>query len=344
METLPNPHRPAGLDVPTLVDVPAPSVASDAVHAVFAPLFGADPTPMVNLPRLAADCGVGQVFVKDERPRGGLGSFKALGAAYVIARMAQDQDVSSVTFVTASAGNHGISLAAGAAKVGAKAVIYLAETVPEPFADRLRSMGADVARAGAIYEDSLKAAEHAARDNGWVLLSDTAWPGYTDLPWRVMEGYSLIMAEAHDQMPPPTHVFLQAGVGGLAGACAAKVRDVWGQAPRIIVVEPAAAPALHVAIAAGDFKASTGPVSAMGRLDCKEASLIALKGLARDADDFMLITEDEGHAGAAAAAAHGMPSTPSGAAGLAGLLAAQGADLGLTESSTVLVVLSEGPE
>ena len=299
---------------------------------------------MVDATALAAHCGVGHVFVKDERPRGGLGSFKALGAAYVIARMAQDSDVSTTTFVTASAGNHGISLAEGAAKTGATAVIYLAETVPEAFADRLRGMGAQVARAGAIYEDSLKAAEQAATDNGWVLLSDTAWPGYTELPHRVMEGYTLIMAEAGDQMPTPSHIFLQAGVGGLAGACAAKARDIWGHAPRIIVVEPDAAPALHVAIKAGDFVPSTGPVSAMGRLDCKEASLIALKGLAKDADDFMLITEAQGDAGADLAAAHDMPSTPSGAAGLGGLLAANPSDLGLDASSTVLIILSEGPE
>ncbi len=344
MELMPNPHRPAGLDAPILADVPSPSVDSDTVAAVFGPLFGTDPTPMIDAAALAAECGVGHVFVKDERPRGGLGSFKTLGAAYVIARIAQTKDVSTTTFVTASAGNHGISLAAGAAKTGAKAVIYLAETVPEAFADRLRSMGADVARAGAIYEDSLKAAEQAAADNGWVLLSDTAWPGYTELPHKVMEGYTLIMAEAGAQMPTPTHVFLQAGVGGLAGACAAKVRDVWGDAPRVVVVEPDAAPALQVAIQAGDFKPSEGPVSDMGRLDCKEASLIALKGLAKDADDFMLITEAEGQAGADAAANHGMPSTPSGAAGLAGLMAAQPADLGLDASSIVLVVLSEGPE
>jgi diaminopropionate ammonia-lyase len=273
-----------------------------------------------------------------------LGSFKALGAAYVIATDAQSGDMSGHTYVTASAGNHGLSVAAGAQAFGAKAVIFLAETVPEVFADRLRGLGAEVRRHGAIYEDSMAGAAEAADRNGWVLLSDSSWDGYVERPHTLMEGYLVLMSEAVHQMPEaPTHIFLQAGVGGLASACAGYARHAWGDGPRIVVVEPDAAPALFASITAGAAQKTTGPSSDMGRLDCKEPSLIALKGLARDANDFMLITEADGAAGAAACTDAGYATTPSGAAGFAGLLAAQAdrAALGLTAASRVLVILSE---
>lgn len=164
-------------------------------------------------------------------------------------------------------------------------------------------------RAGETYEDSLKAAELAAHENGWELLSDGSWHGYTERPYRLMDGYTVLMAEAIAQLPePPTHIFLQAGVGGLA--CAALARQAWGDVPKIIVVEPDAAPALYGSILAGEAIESTGPVSQMGRLDCKIPSLIALKGLARDADAFALISEAEGQAGAGLAMVAGYALLP----------------------------------
>ena len=192
--------------------------------------------------------------------------------------------------------------------------------------------------------------EAAARDaerNGWTLLSDSSGKGYIDRPWVRMEGYLTLAREIVDQMDVvPTHVFLQAGVGGLAASAAAYLRRAWGEAPRIVVVEPEVAPALFASVLAGAPKVSEGPVSDMGRLDCKEPSLIALKGLARDASDFMTITEEEGFAGAKACAVSGFPTTPSGAAGVAGLISAASAkaDLGLEASSRVVVILSEEAE
>ena len=138
-------------------------------------------------------------------------------------------------------------------------------------------------------------------------------------------------------------MFLQAGVGGLATACASLARDRWDADTRIIVVEPELAPALAASIKAGAPVVADGGVSAMGRLDCKEPSWIALKGLARDADDFMTISENEGHEGVAKCADAGFETTPSGAAGVSGLLAAK-TELGLDAGSNVLVFLSEGPE
>jgi diaminopropionate ammonia-lyase len=336
-------HNTPRANVSGLDDVPLPSIDHQTVADLIARCPEAGETPLHNLADLAAELGVASVWIKDERQRMGLGSFKALGAAYVIAHDAQTGRAKGRTYVTASAGNHGMSVAAGAAAFGASAVVYIAETVPEVFADRLRERGAQVVREGAIYEDSMAAALKAAEDNGWDILSDTSWPDYFERPHRLMEGYLMLMREAIAQMEDvPTHVFLQAGVGGLAGACAALIRKTWGAAPIIVVVEPELAPALVGSVQAGKFVTAQGPVSNMGRLDCKEPSLIALKGLARDADVFVTLTEAEGTAGAELAQAHGMASSTSGAAGLAGLMAVKSA-LGITSDARVLCILSEGP-
>lgn len=308
------------------------------------------PTPLLDCPDLAGVLGCARVWIKDERKRMGLGSFKALGASFAIAREAEKSvrggdwstALSGRTFIAASAGNHGLSVAAGARVFGAAAHIYLAETVPEAFAVRLRAKAARVVRAGATYEYSMAAAEAASRAGRGTLLSDSSWPGYTDLPGAVMEGYLQLAAETVAQIDAvPTHIVLQAGVGGFAAAIAAHCRAVWGQGPVIIVVEPDAAPALFDSIQAGELVTSQGPVSAMGRLDCKTPSMIALAGLARDADMFMTITEEAAAAGVDILGQQGLATTPSGGAGLAALLAAH---LPVGPDARVLAVLSEGAE
>ena len=306
----------AGLD-----DIPVPSEDAPRAQALLARCPVAAETPMESAVAIATHAGVQDVWIKDERGRMGL--------------------------VTASAGNHGLSVAAGASAFGAKSVVFIAQTVPDSFAARLEEQGAQVIRAGETYEDSLAAAAQAAEENGWDLLSDGSWHGYTARPHRLMEGYTVLMAEAIRQLPDaPTHIFLQAGVGGLACACAALARQAWGDGPRIIVVEPEAAPALYGSIVAGKPAESHGPASDMGRLDCKMPSLIALKGLARDADAFSLVSEAEGQAGAGLAMVSGLASSPSGAAGIAALAALhtdQRDALGITAQSRVLCILSEGP-
>ena len=239
----------------------------------------------------------------------GLGSFKALGAAYVIAAEAQrrlagatwpesvGEMLVDVTYVTASAGNHGMSVAAGAKVFGATAVVVLAEAVPESFAARLRALGATVVREGFDYEASMKVAIGLAASEGWSLLSDSSWPGYTEIPRLVMEGFLVMGAEAADQVEEigelPTHIFLQAGVGCMAGSIAAYARHRWGDQPVIVVVEPDRAACLMASIRAGRAVRSDGPVSNMGRLDAKEPSLLALAALALDADFFTTISDEE---------------------------------------------------
>ena len=341
-----NPHRGTGLH--GLGPLPASDPAPVARLLAHCPAHA--PTPLRAAPDLAAQAGVARLDIKDERARMGLGSFKALGAAYAIAR---DADAARGTgdwatalsgrrYVTASAGNHGLSVAAGARIFGARAVIYLAETVPAAFAGRLAAKGADVRRAGATYQDSMEAATRAARDEGMSLLSDSSWPGYTDPPYRVMEGYLQLAAETVAQIDsPPGRILLQAGVGGMAAAVAAHARAAWGDGPEIVVVEPEAAPALIRSIAAARVVDTQGPESCMGRLDCKTPSMIALAGLARDADLFVTVTEDEARAATTALRHAGLDTTPSGGAGLAALLAGR---VGVRADEHVLAILSEGPE
>lgn len=327
MQVIENPYRGAGLGA-GMQSVPSPSIDAAAPRALL------DRCPVHSVAPMVSALGLN---IKDERGRMGLGSFKALGAAYVIAHEAQAGSLEGRTYVTASAGNHGMSVAAGAAVFGANAVIYLAETVPSAFADRLREKGAEVVIEGSDYEASMAGAQAAAQANGWTLLSDSSWDGYFDLPHRLMEGYLTMAAECTEQIEMPTHIFLQAGVGGLAGACAALFRDIWGNEPLITVVEPEFAPALFGSIKAGEFTVSKGPVSDMGRLDCKEASLIALKGLSRDADAFALISEQEAMAVLPQLAALDLASSTSGAAGIAAALLSD-----LPSDARVLCILSEG--
>ena len=176
------------------------------------------PTPLHNCAALAKSLGIKSLFIKDERPRMGLGSFKALGATYAIAKRAAksafidnhpQKSLSNKTFITASAGNHGISVAAGAKVFGANSVVYLSETVPEDFAGKLRDKGAEVVIEGENYEASMQAAADRAKLEGWILLSDSTWEGYS-AGYDVMEGYLMMPEEAFSQIDTvPSHIFLQ---------------------------------------------------------------------------------------------------------------------------------------
>ncbi|PWE32418.1 PLP-dependent lyase/thiolase [Maritimibacter sp. 55A14] len=357
MKDLTNPYRHAALP-PAIAGIEG-EVASDPSPAL--ELLARCPahcaTPLVPVRALAAELGLAALHVKDERGRMGLGSFKALGAAYAIARDAASalgpriddpaagpRALAGRVYVTASAGNHGLSVAAGARVFGARAVVYLARSVPASFADTLRGYGAEVMVEGADYAASMEAAEARAEAEGWTLLSDSTWEGCTT-GQAVMEGYLAMAAEIVEALDtPPTHVFLQAGVGGLAAALAAHLRPAWGDAPRLIVVEPDAAPALAESIRAGRPVHAGGPASVMGRLDCKEPSLMALKCLAATADDFVTVSDAEVEAILPDLARHGLATSASGGAGYAALAAALKAGaLGLDADSRVLLILSEGP-
>lgn len=316
---------------------------------------------------LASELGIDRLYIKDERARMGLGSFKSTGAAYVIALAASKAIENSPftletatpeqlktllpneTYICSTAGNHGLSIAAGARVFGAKAVIYLSSSVPETFAERLTGYGADVVRHGESYEDSFYGALARAEKEGWTMLSDTSWPGYTEIPTQIMEGYLIVSSEIVKQLadqPTPTHIFLQAGVGGVAASATAYFRDQWGDEPMIVIVEPEAAPALIDSIKVGKPIEAKGPVSSMGRLDCKEPSHVALGCLSREADWFITLSDEQVESTTDWLTAAGIASTPSATAGLAVVQQSQVGDevrtqLGLSENSCVLVIITE---
>lgn len=305
-------------------------------------------------------------WAKDETGRMGLGAFKAMGAPYAVARLIdaawqaktgetltsarmKDADVrgfaADLTFVCASAGNHGLGVAFGAQSLGAKSRIHLAKTVPASFADRLRAFGAEVVWSGAVYEESVTAAIADAEASGDTLLADGTWPGYTDIPKWVMEGYCVIAEELRQSFEAvgqwPTHVYLQAGVGGLAAAMAHMIRLNWAQQPELIVVEPDAAACLKISHEAGVPTRAVGPASNMGRLDCKDASIVAWHVLERCDVVYETLTEAEGEAAAKAVTALGIATTPSGAAGF-GAMFKHRKSAGPTAVYHPLVIISEG--
>ena len=309
-------------------------------------------TPLHECADLAKSLGIRSLHIKDERPRMGLGSFKALGATYAIAKQAAksplindnpEKTLKGQTFITASAGNHGMSVAAGARVFGANSVVYLSETVPKAFAGKLREKGAKVIIEGKDYEASMQAAAARAKLEGWILLSDSTWEGYS-AGYDVMEGYLMMPEEAFTQMPTsPTHVFLQAGVGGLAAAVTASVRSNWGMSPKIIIVEPSEAPAIMESIKAKKPVYAEGKVSIMGRLDCKEPSHLALYCLAKEADFFMTLTDTEVLESLDELNTYGLSTSASGGAGYAGLVKAlMNQNCNLDLNSRVLLFLSEG--
>ena len=308
------------------------------------------PTPLVR-----ATIQGRRFLVKDESNRMGLGAFKALGGVYAVARLIQQavghpvpaaemqsasvrQVARDMTFICASAGNHGLAVAAGATLFGANARVHLAASVPEEFAQRLQAKGAQVVRSGDTYEQSIAAAIDDARDSGAIHLADGSWPGYVDPPRLVMEGYTVMAEEMRQSFEDtgdwPSHVYLQAGVGGLAGAIAHMIRRNWHEQPEIIIVEPDAAPCLAASVAADQLVHVTGPVSSMGRLDCKDASMLAFEILRRDADRFVTVSDAAAGDAVDVAQGAGFATTPSGCAGLAAALA--------ENATSPLIIMSEG--
>ena len=307
-----------------------------------------------------------RLLIKDETNRMGLGSFKALGGIYAVAKFLLEQwqkengselpvqrltdpEIRSwsnkFTFVCASAGNHGIAVAKGAELFNANSRVHIAHPVPASFAQRLATLGAVVIRSGETYEESMVAAMNDNL-NGETLLADSSWLGYYHLPMLVMEGYTVIAEEMRQVFLHednwPTHVFLQAGVGGLAASMAYEIRKNWKQQPSIVVVEPLAAPCLFESYKRGRVTTVSGPISSMGRLDCKEPSLIAFKLLKELADDFVCVSDEDALAAADFLAQNKLATTASGAAGLAAILSNAKLDITIPDNSTCLVIATEG--
>ncbi|MGB8816563.1 MAG: pyridoxal-phosphate dependent enzyme [Rhizobiaceae bacterium] len=326
------------------------------------------PTPLHDLTDLAAKLGIGSLIIKNEGERP-LGSFKSLGGMYACLRaLARQAGISTIAelvatgphkdlppLVCASDGNHGLAVAAGAKLAGAPARVYLPAIVPQSRADRILKEGGEVLRIDGTYEDAVQAAAHAARMGEGILIADTTDqpndPAVTD----VMSGYSIMARELRDvldagNMAAPTHIFLQAGVGGFAAAIADGLGQHLASPAKIIIVEPESAACVKAALAAGRVVRFAGSLDTSAEmLSCGEASAPALVRLQAHNVEAMTVSE----AGLLEAvqmlhAEGGLATTPSGATGFAGLLTAIANDelrtqYALAPASRVLLFATEGP-
>ena len=334
------------------------------------------PTPLAELSALAAQMGLKSLLVKDESQRFGLNAFKVLGGSYAIARHiaarlglrpeemtfaalrsdAARAALGNAVFFTATDGNHGRGVAWTARELGCRAMVRMPKGTAKSRVENIRALGAEVTVEDCNYDGCVRLAARQAKETpGGVLVQDTAWPEYTQTPLWIMQGYLTMALEADEQMvAPPTHIFLQAGVGSMAAAVAAYFKQAHPQnPPKIILVEPAAADCFFRSAANGEITAVTGEMrTMMAGLACGEPSPIAwdiLKGLTAA----YLSCED-------AAAARGMRalarplagdkaivSGESGASTLGALLDAAADEkareaLGLDESARVLLFSTEG--
>jgi diaminopropionate ammonia-lyase len=240
------------------------------------------PTDLVRLSQLAEVWGVRDIFVKDESTRFNLKAFKALGGSYAVARLLSrhlgmspdDIDfaylscrearglIGGVTFTTATDGNHGRGIAWAAEKLHQNAVIYMPKGAARSRVENIRSHGASVIVTDLNYDDTVRLCRRRAEEKGWYVIQDTAWEGYGEIPLWIMQGYMTMCVEALNQMVPaglrPTHVFVQVGVGSLAGAVVGYVLNRFKeQPPKFITLEPHNAACIFASAAAGDGRAHT---------------------------------------------------------------------------------------
>ena len=354
--------------------IPAESIAT--ARAEITQWEGYAPTPLWALRALAERIGVGEILYKDEGPRFGLGSFKALGGAYAAQRVLQREiarrlgrDVSladirqgklaeecgQIMLVSATDGNHGRSLAWGCKRFGAPCRIYIHSEVSEGRAVAMRNLGAEVIRIEGDYDESVRLTKAEAEANGWFVVSDTSWPGYSAPPRDVMSGYGVMTNEIFEAIDSaPTHVFLQGGVGGMAAGIIASFKQHWGDhSPRVIIVEPELAPCLIESARRGEAtKVDLAQETLMAGLSCGDPSELAWPILAEEASDFLTIPESlVGPAMRLLAQPLGddpaIEAGESAVAGLAALITACNdtnlvAQLGLNSHARVLLIGSEG--
>lgn len=329
-----------------------------------------------HLPGLAARLGVADISLKDESTRFGLGSFKALGGAYAVARLLQRragetlgravamEEITSralpeiaeaTTVCCATDGNHGRSVAWGARNFGCRCVIFIHATVSEGRKSAIEAYGAEVRRCAGNYDDSVREAQATADQEGWFVVSDTSYPGYMEIPKDVMQGYELMADEAFsDLSTPPTHIFLQTGVGGMAAAVTANAVRRWGEGrPAVVLCDPDRAACWLDSLVAGRPVAVDGDLDTlMAGLACGEVSALAWQILS-DFTDAVIALPDSSAIEAmklVADPAAGDPPVVAGesaVAGLAGLIAAVAdndlkAALGLDGTSRIALFSTEG--
>ena len=277
-------------------------------------------TPLVELKSLAEELGVSNIFVKDESYRFGLNAFKVLGGSYAIAReigirmgISEEEltlarllqpDVQArlgqLRFVTATDGNHGRGVAWTAKRLGHRAVVFMPKGTAEERLENIRKLGAEASITDCNYDDSVRLARQYAVEHEGIVVQDTSWEGYHNVPLHIMQGYATMGAEIVEQLAAygdqaPTHVFLQAGVGAMAGAMAGFIADYYKEArPVITIVEPTKADCLYRTALANDGKLHIvdGALnSIMAGLCCGEPCSIGWQQLAAYADNFVAVPD-----------------------------------------------------
>ena len=266
-------------------------------------LSGYKPTPLRRLDGLAGRLGLGGLYVKDESLRFGLNAFKGLGGSYALGRVIAermgkkpeelgDVPAGTFTFVTATDGNHGRGVAWTANQFKQKAVVYMPKGSAEERLKNIRAEGAEASITDLNYDEAVRLADSQAQQKGWVMVQDTAWEGYEDIPTWIMQGYGTMGLEAYEQLPEkPTHIFLQAGVGSMAGAITGLFSSIYGKdRPVITIVEPNKADCLYRTAEADDGQRHfvTGDMDTiMAGLACGEPCSIGWNILADYADHFI---------------------------------------------------------
>lgn len=251
-------------------------------------------TPLVSLKNLSADLGVQNIYIKDESKRFGLNAFKGLGGSFAIHKIAPEEPT---TFVTATDGNHGRGIGWAAARLGHQAVVYMPRGSQPERLENIRKTGAHAEILDMEYDDVVRYAAKMAREKGWILTQDTSWKGYEEIPSYIMQGYTTMGYEIIRQLGStvPTHVFLQAGVGSMAGAMTAFFTDFYGKyRPKIIIVEPDGANCFYETAEKndGEIHFYQGEMhSIMAGLCCGEPCPIAWK-IIRDHADYALSCPD----------------------------------------------------
>ena len=293
---------------------------AEQVRSFHKTIPGYAPTPLVSLDDTAKDLGVGKIWVKDESRRFGLNAFKVLGGSYAMGRlMARRLGLESpdfptltaaetrkklgdITFVTATDGNHGRGVAWSASQLGQKSVVYMPAGSARERLENIRAAGAEASIIDGNYDDAVRLAARQAAEKGWLLVQDTAWEGYTDIPQWIMEGYCTLGLEALEQLnEEPTHIFLQAGVGSMAGALAGLFTAALKAKPTIVIVEPNKADCIFRTARAddGQLHTVTGAMDTiMAGLACGEPCSIGWEVLKSTASHFISCPD--------AAAAYGM--------------------------------------
>lgn len=272
------------------------------------------PTPLVRLSKLASHLGISEILVKDESHRFDLNAFKVLGASYAIAKhlgkllklkkdeltfsriSAEKSKYEHITFVTATDGNHGRAVAWSAKLFGCKSVVYLPKGSSSARLDAIRHYGADASITAMNYDDTVLHAAQKAHEKGWILLQDTSWEGYEEVPTQIMQGYCTLITEYLNQEPDiwPTHVFVQAGVGSLAAAILARLCNLSDRPmPRFFVVEPQGAPCLFESKAHNKLFSVKGDLpTIMAGLACGEPSHLGWPLLKSAASAFLMCSDD----------------------------------------------------